>query len=232
MKLVKSSSLIACALLLTGMTAPVALMPHAVADTTIAQSAPQSRIRLAVLDFDYADTGASGYYFGGAGPAKGVSDLLTNRLVQDGTYSMIERSQIDAILREQNLGLTGRIDASTAARIGQILGVDAIVIGSITRFNVDENRSGGSFMGIGGSSSQQRAEVELTARVVDTSTAEILAAVEGRGTARQGGGGVSIAGVSADSSNNNADALLSNAAEDAVNNLVKELASSKSRISN
>lgn len=97
--------------------------------------APQ-RQRVAVLDFDFADTGSVNFanIFGGASPAQGVSNLITNALVKDGSYSVIERSKIDAILQEQDLGASGRINPETAAQIGRVLGVDAVVIGAVTQF--------------------------------------------------------------------------------------------------
>jgi curli biogenesis system outer membrane secretion channel CsgG len=77
-----------------------------------------------------------------------VSDLLVDRLVKDGTFSVIERSRLDAILAEQNLGLSGRLDANTAAQVGRILGVDAVILGSVTQFDVSVRRSGGGGTGL------------------------------------------------------------------------------------
>jgi hypothetical protein len=44
---------------------------------------------------------------------------------------VIERSRIDQILKEQSLSMTGAVDAGTAAKIGKILSVDAVIIGTI-----------------------------------------------------------------------------------------------------
>ncbi|MEN9243982.1 MAG: CsgG/HfaB family protein, partial [Gloeomargarita sp. DG02_5_bins_242] len=102
----------------------------------------QTKKRLAVLDFDFASTGLTGLGLTGTvGPAKAVSDLLTNRLVQNGTFIMVERGRINQILAEQNLGEMGRIEPATAAQIGRLLGADAVIIGTITQFNVEESRS-------------------------------------------------------------------------------------------
>src|SRR5947209_19553516 len=45
---------------------------------------------------------------------------------------MIERNAIDKILNEQNFANSDRVDPTTAAKIGKVLGVDAVVMGSIT----------------------------------------------------------------------------------------------------
>ncbi len=75
--------------------------------------------RIAVLDFDYSSV-ASNWLWWWTSSAKGVSDILINKLVEGGNYRVIERSKLDAILAEQNLGASGRVDASTSAQIGRI----------------------------------------------------------------------------------------------------------------
>jgi len=134
---------------------------------------------------------------------KGVSDLLVQKLVQDGKYSVIERNALDKILAEQNFSNSDRADATTAAKIGKVLGVDAIIIGSITQFGRDDqhtNVGGGGYglgkFGLGGmGTSKAKAVVGISARMVNTSTGEIVAAVTGTGestrssTSLLGGGG-------------------------------------------
>lgn len=193
----------------------------------VAQAQPQARRRIAILDFDFASTGLTSSvmsWYGSRGPSQGVSDMLTNKLAQDGNYVVVERSRIAAILAEQNLGQAGRIDAATAAEIGRILGVDAVVIGSITRFNLEEGSSGTSILGVSVGGRRGTAEVQLTARLVSTSTAEILAVAEGSGTGQQGGNSVSVFGLFSNSSNTTgSDRILSQAAETAVVQLAEQI---------
>jgi curli biogenesis system outer membrane secretion channel CsgG len=208
------------ALLLTGLSAPLAVLPAA-AQVQIAQT---PRLRIAVLDFEYASTGQTWWWWGGIAPSQGVSDLLTNKLVDGGAYTLIERSRIQAVLQEQNLALAGRIDPSTAAQVGRILGADAVVIGSVTRYNLNQGSNGVSVLGVGVGRRRDSAQVELTARLVNTTTSEILAIAQGSGEARQGSGGVSVAGlVNVESDHNNTDELLSNAAQAAVEALSVQL---------
>ncbi len=186
----------------------------------------QTKKRLAVLDFEFGSTGLTGLGLTGTvGPAKGVSDLLTNRLVQNGTFIMVERSRIDQILAEQNLGASGRIEPATAAQIGRLLGADAVIIGTITQFNVEESHSGVNigFFGISTSSQRQKAEVKLTARIVNTSTGEILAVAEGAGTADKETGGATVYGIGGGSMTDARDQILSAATEQAVDQLVNGL---------
>jgi curli biogenesis system outer membrane secretion channel CsgG len=134
---------------------------------------------------------------------KGISDMLVDKLLKDGKYRLVERTALDKILAEQNFSNSDRADSTTAAKIGKVLGVDAIIIGSITQFGRDDkhtNVGGGGYglgrFGVGGvGTSKAKAVVGITARVINVSTGEILASVEGMGestrsgTSLLGGGG-------------------------------------------
>lgn len=220
-------ALLACGVpLLIGFYSAMPLLPVTASEVQIAQSQPQPRLRIAVLDFDYASTGADYWWYSNPNAAQGVSDLLTNKLVQSGKYTLIERSRIAEILQEQNLAVAGRIDPSTAAQVGRVLGADAVVIGSVTRFNLDEEGGSISILGIGGSNRTRTAEVALTARIVNTTTAEIVSVAESSASAEKGTGGVSISILgSSSTSANNDNELLSTAAEKAVSDLASKLSS-------
>ena len=73
-------------------------------------SATREKVRVAVLDFDFSSVSNLNLLSIFQGGSKGVSDILVNRLVKSGNFVVLERSQIDAILREQNLGNSGRVD--------------------------------------------------------------------------------------------------------------------------
>ncbi|OGW33722.1 MAG: hypothetical protein A2X58_06480 [Nitrospirae bacterium GWC2_56_14] len=63
---------------------------------------------------------------------KFVAEELTTRLFLSGRFQVVERQLISKVLREQRLGLTGMLDEKSAKKVGQILGVDMIVTGTIT----------------------------------------------------------------------------------------------------
>ncbi len=63
--------------------------------------------------------------------AQYATEKLTHELVSFGKLLVIERSRLEEILKEQNFSLSVLADASTAARIGKLLAVDAVVIGTI-----------------------------------------------------------------------------------------------------
>ncbi|MFZ0285339.1 MAG: CsgG/HfaB family protein, partial [Terriglobales bacterium] len=204
-----------CLVMLAGLAslAPIGALaapaPPAQTATTAAPgqaTAPQGRKkRVAVFDFDYATVHSSvAALFGqDVDVGKGISDLLVTDLVKDGTYSVIERKSLDKILKEQNFSNSDRADPNSAAKIGKLLGVDAIIVGSITQFgnetkNTNIGGGGGNWggFGVGGfGHKKSKAIVAVTARIVDIDTAEILGVAEGKGessresTSLLGGGG-------------------------------------------
>ncbi|HVP52298.1 MAG TPA: CsgG/HfaB family protein, partial [Terriglobales bacterium] len=161
--------------------------------------------RVAVFDFDYATVHANvrAIFGNDIDIGRGVSDLLVTMLVKDGTYSVIERKNLDKILGEQNFSNSDRANPTSAAKIGKLLGVDAIIVGVITQFggeNKDTKVGGGGGgwggFGIGGfSHKKSKAIVSVDARLVDIDTAEILGVADGKGessresTSLLGGGG-------------------------------------------
>jgi curli biogenesis system outer membrane secretion channel CsgG len=175
------------------------------ASTPPSSPAPTARRkRIAIFDFDYAtvQTASQAYFGSNVDIGKGISDLLVRDLVKDGTYSVIERKAMDKILAEQNFSNSDRADANSAAKIGKILGVDAIIVGSVTQFGNDNKHTGiggagGGIPGMGGlhiGKNKSKAVVVLDARIVNIDTAEIMGVATGKGEAERdstsvGGGG-------------------------------------------
>ena len=182
----------------------LALAVVASAQTTTSSPATRKK-RVAVFDFDYATVhaGISAIFGRDIDVGKGITDLLVTMLVKDGSYSVIERKALDKIMAEQNFSNSDRANPTSAARLGKLLGVDAIIVGSITQFGNDTKNTGvggvGAGLGkvgLGGfSRKESKAIVALDARIVDIDTAEILAVAEGKGeskrtsTSMTGGGG-------------------------------------------
>lgn len=159
---------------------------------------PASRHRVAVLDFNYATvmTTSQAVFGTNVDIGKGISDMLIDRLVNDGTYRVIERNEIDKILNEQNFSNSDRVDPNTAAKIGHILGVDAVIVGDITQFGRDDQNKNiggalgkwGSGYGLGGIGTHSaKAVVQITARLIDTNTGEILGSTTGKGISKRSG---------------------------------------------
>jgi curli biogenesis system outer membrane secretion channel CsgG len=199
-------SVLCAPLSMRAQSAAPAVQPAASATGAPAAQVPQGRKkRVAVFDFDYATvkTNSAALFGTDIDIGRGIADLLVKNLVTDGTYSVIERKALDKILAEQNFSNSDRANPASAAKIGKILGLDAIIVGSITEFG-NETKStkigggGGGFggFGVGGfGHKDSKANVMLDARLVDIDSAEILGVAEGKGQSKRsstsllGGGG-------------------------------------------
>ena len=61
----------------------------------------------------------------------GLSDLLITDLSRSAQLQVVDRVQVDALLRELALAGSGRVDSATAPRVGRLIGARRIVNGAI-----------------------------------------------------------------------------------------------------
>ena len=198
----------------------------------------QEKKRVALMDFDFGTV--QHWWSGNWDIGKGIADIIVTDLVKDGTFSVVERKKLDAILQEQNFSNSDRANPTSAAKIGKVLGVNAIIVGSITQFGLEDkslNVGGmlGTLGGFGGGkvgTKQGKANVVIDARLVDVNTGEILAVASGKGTSKRsglllgggggGGGGYGGGGIDMGSSNFQ-DTILGEATREAVQSLTTQL---------
>jgi curli biogenesis system outer membrane secretion channel CsgG len=141
--------------------------------------------RIAVLEFkNKADN--QWWYHGGAEAAQ---DVFVTELVKSGKFRVVEREQLEALMAEKNLTLSGDVDPSTAVRIGKLLGVNYILTGAVTEYG-NTDVGGGGF---GVSAGKRKFVAAMNARLIDTSTGEIVWADEAR--AEEASVKVSVFGV-------------------------------------
>ena len=80
---------------------------------------------VAVLNFDA--TGVS------ADDAKILVQRLSTEMISVGKYRIVERAEVDKILKEQKFQNSGCTDSECAAQIGQFVNADFVVVGSINK---------------------------------------------------------------------------------------------------
>ncbi len=85
-----------------------------------------------------------------------LQEKLITSLVNQG-IKVVERSQLEKVLKEQQLSYSGLVDLSSAQQIGKLLGAGGIVLGTIT---------------------DQGNAVAVNSRLVEVGTADIVAAAE------------------------------------------------------
>ncbi len=63
-----------------------------------------------------------------------VSDMIVTEMLRAGRYELVERGQMSKVLGEAELAASG-LSASKAAEIGQMLGADGVVIGTVDEYS-------------------------------------------------------------------------------------------------
>ena len=179
----------------------------------------------------------------------GVADMIVDELVNDGSFRVIERKRLQAILAEQDFSNSERADpsAKSVAQIGKALGVKYLIVGSVTKFGTENSSKsvggggfGGGAFGLGRvGKTEGKANVAITARIIDVTTGEIMASAKGEATSKRsgyllggggGGGGAGGGGGIGFGSSNFTDTILGEATEGAVKQTVTKLVAAKTRL--
>jgi hypothetical protein len=71
---------------------------------------------------------------GTPGSGEVAASTFENYLIWGG-YGLIERQQVQQIMQEQQLSLTGALDQATIHSIGKLLGVDALAFGTLSDYS-------------------------------------------------------------------------------------------------
>jgi len=131
--------------------------------------------RVGVIDFENKTK------YGEARLGTSASDILITELVKSGKFIVVDRDKMGKLMEEQKLGLSGAIDPNTAAKMGKILGLNAIVTGSISQFGETSDGSEALIT----QSKRQVVKATVDIRVVDVETGQILYADSGSGLAQK-----------------------------------------------
>ncbi len=119
------------------------------------QSTNGEKPALAVFSFNVSRTDSSDQSLG-----QTLAEMLTTALINHGAYRIIERSQLERVFQEQALGQSGALESETAVAVGNILGVQAVVVGTL---------------------SQPGQAFEADARILNVGTGEAMAACYAKG---------------------------------------------------
>lgn len=83
-----------------------------------------------------------------------LTEKVTNELYKTSSVKVIERSQLQRVMEELNLTLRGSFDDASVKRIGKLLGVDAVIMGTYAELGSDT--------------------VDINTRIVTIETAEVV----------------------------------------------------------
>ena len=196
--------------------------PSGPTPSALAVASTQKRV-LALNEFEWATvkSATQEVFKTNVDIGKGIRALLTNRLHQAAKIRIVERANLQKLLGEQDFSQSNRVKKGTGARVGQVIGADAYLLGDIVAFGRDDRDKrvkvgsvvpgAGVFGGIRLGKNTAKASVVIAYRIVDAETSEIIAAGEARGESKREskglggmfgvGGGAGGAGVDMTSSN-------------------------------
>jgi len=129
-----------------------------------------------------------------------LTDMLVSELASTKAFQVVDRKEIDAVMGEQDLGQSGRLDPSTKAKIGMIKGAKYLVAATVSSYE-ESTKGGGGGISVGGISlggKKEKTYIACDLKVVDTETGQVVDArtIEAESSGIGLGGGVSIGGVS------------------------------------
>jgi len=195
--------------------------------TPSAETGPKKTIFVGI--FESADI------MGGEATADGLSAMLTEALVKDGRFVVVERAAFGDIQAEQQIGTQGTTTAETRPTTGQMIGAGLIVRGAVTKFG---DQAGGGSLNVGGLNlfgggggdtlgvSRKVAVCEISLRFIDTTTGQVISTSSAEGTAASNGvsadvftrSGIEIGGQAFNNT------PLGQAAQDAIRKAVQQVA--------
>jgi curli biogenesis system outer membrane secretion channel CsgG len=143
------------------------------------QAGAGPRPSVAVLDF--STHGLTSDWWGAFEPGVALSDLLTDRMVNDGRFNVLDRTHLSSTLGEHQLAASGEVDPVTAIRAGHLVGARFLITGNILQLDQTgaSGASAGSFLpgpfgAAAGSVSTHRVTIKVAVRVIDARTGQIV----------------------------------------------------------
>ena len=201
--------------------------------------------RLSIKAFDYSTVmNWVQYWFNNpVNIGEGIRAMLTVRMAQAKNITLVERANLKDVMNEQDLGASNRVKKGTNARIGQLSGADAMLMGDIVIFGRDDTtkRKGvGAIIGrfnptvgaVVAINKEEKAVVGINLRLVDAENGEVIETAEARGESSRsskdyagvlGVKGVAVGAKADMTSSNFAQTIIGEATSNAVDNILKYL---------
>ncbi len=147
--------------------------------TALAQQTAGARPTVAVLDF--STNGLTSNWYGSFQPGVALSDLLTDRMVNEGRFNVLDRTHLSSTLGEHQLAASGEVDPQSAITAGKMTGARYLVTGNILQLDQtgQSGANAGSFLpwpysAAAGSVNTHRVTIKVAVRVIDARTGQIV----------------------------------------------------------
>ena len=131
------------------------------------------------------------YSWDGFGDRSGIATETLINLITDrpDVFQVIERIELQDLVDEQSLGMTGLVNPDTAAAVGNLSGAEYKIFGAVTNLSAKNDSMGlGNLLG-GFVGSQASVTANVTIRVVEIATGRIVLVGQGKGSSKHVSGG-------------------------------------------
>jgi curli biogenesis system outer membrane secretion channel CsgG len=149
--------------------------PRAVVDADALPACDGPKPRLAVVGFNA--TGKLGAYEG-FNVGDGLAAQLATELERSGCFVVLDRTATAGVLQEQELALAGIVNRETGPKIGQMVGAEFVLKGTVTEYEPNSRGRGGSIgfglpkvpFGLRLGGNHNKAQLAMDLSIVDTSS--------------------------------------------------------------
>jgi curli biogenesis system outer membrane secretion channel CsgG len=122
---------------------------------------------------------------GGFDPGKALTTLLTDRLVELGKLSVVEREHIERVFDEQKLSQSGDFSTQDGVKLGHMVQANFLIVGRVVHLDKVGSNAGGAGallskvpLNIGGAgASSEKVHLQVGVRLIDANTGRIVKAI-------------------------------------------------------
>lgn len=108
---------------------------------------------------------------------QGIDDMLIVALMQTSCFKILERKEIEKVLREQGLQIQDIFDEKTAVRVGRLVGAKYILLNYLAQYSPEIKTGGTAFH----KNYYQQVNIVISSRIVDVEKGEVIVAANGMG---------------------------------------------------
>ena len=123
-----------------------------------------------------------------------TEELITLISDRPDVFQVYERIELQDLVAEQSLGMTGLIAEDTAAEVGNLSGVEYKIFGALTNLSAKEDSFGLAGLTGGLIGSQASVVANVSIRVVEVSTGRVVLVGQGKGSSKRVSGGMASEG--------------------------------------
>jgi len=144
------------------------------AEQTVQVKSPEALAkvrRVAIIPF------SDGPGYQGRNSGQAVAGFIVGRIAQSARFKLVERTKMKTVIGEKDLQSSSMLDPSTAARYGKLLGVDAVIVGSVSEYEHHRGMIPAAYVTI----PTNEYTVSATLRMINVSDGEVIYAASSSG---------------------------------------------------